>query len=136
MKMLQFAFFDDDSEYLPRMFSSPNCIAYPGSHDADCVRSWCKTLDKKAKARFNKECPHREGQSRAFDLVELAFSSKANLAVSPMQDLLELTNEEGRMNTPAVADGNWGWRISPRYKTKALIKKTKDLNIRTRRATK
>jgi 4-alpha-glucanotransferase len=40
-----------------------------------------------------------------------------------MQDYLELKNEEGRMNTPSVAEGNWTWRINPRYKTEKLIKK-------------
>ena len=38
----------------------------------------------------------------------------------PMQDYLQLSNEEGRMNVPATAQGNWGWRISPRYDTPKL----------------
>ena len=33
----------------------------------------------------------------------------AELAVVPAQDLLEL-GSEARMNTPAVAAGNWSWR--------------------------
>jgi 4-alpha-glucanotransferase len=33
----------------------------------------------------------------------------AQLAVVPAQDLLEL-GSEARMNTPAVASGNWSWR--------------------------
>ena len=135
MKMLQFAFYDDDSEYLPRNYETTNFVAYPGSHDADCVKSWCKNIEGDVRVRFNKECPHRKGQSRAYDLLEFALASKANLAVVPMQDYLELTNEEGRMNTPAVATGNWNWRLSPRYKTKTLIKKIKDITERTGRAT-
>ena len=133
---VQFAFFDDDSEYLPRTYTTPNCVAYPGSHDADCVRSWCRELQGEARARFNKECPHRKGQSRAYDLIELAMSSCANLAVVPIQDYLELTNEQGRMNTPSVAQGNWNYRLSPRYRTETLTKKITDLTVRTRRATK
>ena len=136
MKMLQFAFFDNDHEYLPRMYESPNCIAYPGSHDADCVRTWVKNLEGPAAIRFKRECPHTVGQSRTYDLLELAMSSIANLAVVPMQDYLELTNEEGRMNTPAVADGNWNWRLSARYNTPALVEKIKELTQRTKRATK
>jgi 4-alpha-glucanotransferase len=31
--------------------------------------------------------------------------------VVPAQDLLEL-GSEGRMNTPAVGAGNWGWRAA------------------------
>ena len=136
MKMLQFAFYDDDSEYLPRTYESPNCVAYPGSHDADCIKTWCKEISGDARDRFNKECPHRKGQSRAYDLLEFALNSSANLTVVPMQDYLELTNEEGRMNTPAVADGNWNWRLSSRYRTSSLIEKVKDITKRTKRATK
>jgi 4-alpha-glucanotransferase len=53
-----------------------------------------------------------------------------------MQDYLELTNAEGRMNTPSVAEGNWTWRISPRYRTVALTEKIKNITSRTGRATK
>ena len=34
----------------------------------------------------------------------------ADLAVVPMQDYLNL-GEEGRMNIPGVAGGNWSWRM-------------------------
>jgi 4-alpha-glucanotransferase len=63
------------------------------------------------------------------------MNSIANLAMVPMQDYLELSNEEGRMNIPATAEGNWGWRISSRYDTPqrraqilALITRTKRNN--------
>jgi 4-alpha-glucanotransferase len=136
MKMLQFAFFDNDSEYLPRTYKTANCVAYPGSHDADCVKTWCKNLTGPALLRFNKECPRNTQQSRGYDLIEFAMRSSANLAVVPMQDYLELTNDEGRMNTPAIAEGNWTWRMSPRYRTQALTKKIQDMTFRTKRATK
>ena len=57
----------------------------------------------------------------------------ANLAIVPMQDYLELSNEEGRMNTPSTASGNWAWRISPRYNTAKLRGKILDLTTRTKR---
>jgi 4-alpha-glucanotransferase len=61
-----------------------------------------------------------QGQSRTYDLIEYALGSIANLVIVPMQDYLQLSNEEGRMNVPATAQGNWGWRISPRYDTPKL----------------
>ena len=136
MKLLQFAFFEDNSEYLPRTYKTENCVAYPSSHDSDCVKSWCSDLEGDMLKRFNKECPHRRGQSRAYDLIELAMSSPANLTVVPMQDYLELTNDEGRMNTPAVAEGNWTWRLGGRSYTDTLKAKIKEMTIRTGRATK
>ena len=92
--MLQFAFYDDNSEYLPRTYANANCVCSPGSHDADCVKTWCKNICGPARRRFNKECPRHKGQSRAYDLLEFALASPANLAVVPMQDYLELTNDE------------------------------------------
>lgn len=136
MKILQFAFYDEDAEYLPRMYPHSNCVVYSGSHDADCTKTWVKNLTGETKKRFARECPSREGQSRTYDVIELAMSSRANLAVIPMQDYLELTNEEGRMNTPSVAEGNWNWRLSKRYRTAALTSKIKEMTLRNKRAAK
>lgn len=74
--------------------------------------------------------------SRAYYLIELALGSVANLTVVPMQDYLELTNEVGRMNTPAIAEGNRTWRMIPRYRTGKLTKKVKEMTRRTGRAIK
>ena len=133
MKMLHFAFYDKDSEYLPRMYEHKNCVVYSSSHDSDCTYTWVKNISGEARKRFNKECPRTKGQSRIYDLIEFAFNSIANLAVVPMQDYLELSNEEGRMNTPATATGNWAWKISTRYNTPKLRAKMLDLAVRTKR---
>ena len=133
MKMLHFAFYDEDSEYLPRIYDTKNCVVYSSSHDSDCTYSWLKNLSADAKYRFEKECPRNKKQSRTYDLIEFAFTSIANLAIVPMQDYLELSNEEGRMNTPSTATGNWAWRISPRYNTKNLRNKMLAIATRTKR---
>ena len=133
MKMLHFAFYDEDSEYLPRTYETKNCVVYSSSHDSDCTYTWQKNIEGEARKRFNKECPRIKGQSRTYDLIEFALSSIANLAVVPMQDYLELSNEEGRMNVPATSEGNWSWRISPRYNTARLRKKMTDIAIKTDR---
>ena len=44
-------------------------------------------------------------------LMRLAWSSKAVLAITPLQDLLNL-GSEARMNVPGSASGNWTWRCS------------------------
>ncbi len=41
------------------------------------------------------------------------------MAIVPAQDLLEL-GSEARMNTPAVAAGNWSWRAPEGSWTKEL----------------
>ena len=45
-----------------------------------------------------------------WNMILGAFTSGANLAIVPMQDILSLDGE-ARMNTPGVAAGNWQWRI-------------------------
>lgn len=133
MKMLHFAFYDEDSENLPRMYQSANCVVYSASHDSDCTRTWLKNISGVARKRFNRECPRNKEQSRTYDLIEFAYGSKANLAMVPMQDFLELTNEQGRMNIPATAEGNWSWRLTPRYATDNRKQKILDLIEKTKR---
>ncbi len=136
MKVLQFAFSNDDNEYLPRMYKDENCVVYTGSHDADCTASWCKKLKGESLARFKKECLRIcGGANRTYAMINLAFKSIANLAVIPLQDWLLLTNEQGRMNTPSVAQGNWVWRAPANYDSPSLIARIKKTNLQFHRAT-
>ncbi len=134
MKVLQFAFFDDDNEYLPRTYKNDNCIVYTGSHDAECTTSWCKNLHGDALARFKKECLRLcGGANRTYAMINLAFKSIANLAVIPLQDWLMLSNEQGRMNTPSVAQGNWVWRAPKNYDNPELVARIKKTNEQFKR---
>ena len=133
MKILQFAFYDEDSEYLPRVYTTDNCIVYTGSHASDCTLSWLRNLQGDALARFERECPRKQGQDALWAVIELAMRSRANLAVVPIQDYLGLTNEEGRMNVPAVAEGNWSWRINPLYAAEERIDRIRDMAKTTKR---
>ena len=44
-------------------------------------------------------------------MIRLARESPANLAIIPLQDILEL-GSEARMNTPGTAHGNWSWKFT------------------------
>jgi 4-alpha-glucanotransferase len=57
-----------------------------------------------------------------WELIELALSSRAALAMIPAQDVLGL-GSEGRMNTPGKPEGNWGWRLEPGALTDALAER-------------
>lgn len=136
MKDMQFAFFDDDSEFLPRAYTTDNCVVYAASQDTDRLKSWYKGLEGETLVRFNRECPRVKGQSGVYRVIEFCMRSRANLCMVPLQDYLELDNARGRMNIPAVADGNWAWRVSPRYATAALKARVLDMAVRTGRNTK
>ncbi len=120
MKVIQFAFYNENSEYLPRCYTTNNCIVYTSSHDSDCTKSWYDLLDISAKTRFKKEYKRRGKQTPTSACIDLAMNSRANLCVITMQDYLELTNEEGRMNVPSKPYGNWGFRLSPDYNSSKL----------------
>jgi 4-alpha-glucanotransferase len=47
------------------------------------------------------------------------MESVAYLAMIPMQDFLELDNDD-RMNTPGTVEGNWLWRLKPDQLTESL----------------
>ncbi len=132
MKNLQFAFFDDDAEYLPRRYKDGNCVVYTGTHDSDATKEWCDNLDYPTLRRFYKECPMKGDWTMTYALIMLALKSKANLAIIPLQDYLEL-GDESRMNRPATAEGNWTWRVYDGYNTDALAKKILTANIAARR---
>ena len=129
MKMLHFAFYEDDSENLPRMYNSDNWVVYTASHDSDCTATWAKEQSKETIKRLKKECPVKKDQTIPQALIAFAMSSRANLAMVTMQDYLELTNEGGRMNIPSVAQGNWSWRQADGYDTEALIEKIRAVTI-------
>lgn len=133
MKILQFAFFDEDSEYLPRLYANKDYVVYTGSHDSDCTRTWTENLVGDTLKRFKRECSHIKGLNPTYKMIKLAFESIAELAVIPLQDWLLLGNEEGRMNTPSVAQGNWVWRAQPDYASKKLISTIKRFNVRSHR---
>ncbi len=50
------------------------------------------------------------GGHPVWPLMRTVAGSVAEMAVVPVQDLLEL-GSEARMNTPSVAAGNWSWRV-------------------------
>ena len=46
----------------------------------------------------------------SFEFIKLALTSRSNLSIIPMQDLLSL-GSEARMNNPAKPSHNWEWRL-------------------------
>ena len=129
MKMLHFAFYEEDSENLPRMYNSDNWVVYTASHDSDCTATWAKEQNKETIQRLKKECPVKCGQTIPQALIAFAMSSRANLAMVPMQDYLELENAQGRMNIPSVAQGNWSWRLDGNEITDELVEKIRTVTI-------
>jgi 4-alpha-glucanotransferase len=112
MCVLQFAFDGHaDNPYLPHNFVH-NTVAYTGTHDNATTRQWYEELPDYQRQNFWSYLKRAPGTSAdaAPELMRLAWSSPAALAIAPLQDLLNL-GSEARMNVPGRADGNWRWRV-------------------------
>lgn len=118
MRVLQFAFDGKpDNPHLPENFPAHGrVVVYPGTHDNDTALGWYRSLGKEEKNRVlaylaEKGIGVAEEREIPWALMALAFSSRAKLAVIPMQDILGL-GSEARMNYPSRPEGNWTWRLT------------------------
>ncbi len=111
MKILQFAFDSDAvNPYLPHNHEF-NCVVYTGTHDNDTSCGWYAQLPESTTATL-RDYYAQADVAMPWTLIQSAWRSVAQLAVVPMQDLLEL-GSEGRMNTPGTLQpDNWSWRFS------------------------
>lgn len=113
MKVLQFAFGDDArNPYLPHNYTDPRCVVYTGTHDNDTLQGWFRMLSAQDQSAVLRYLGRTEATEVHWDLIRLALSSIASLAIIPLQDILGL-GSEARMNTPAQRQGNWAWRFLP-----------------------
>lgn len=110
MKVLQFAFSTDATDkFLPHNFRE-NFVVYSGTHDNDTTRGWYEqSATEKERDHFRRYF-HTDGREASWTLIEAAWSSVALLALTPLQDLLNLPSS-ARMNLPGRASGNWTWRF-------------------------
>lgn len=95
-----------------------NCVCYTGTHDNDTTLGWfrggdddTRTLKEVRKTRKN-ALRLTGGRKKTIhtDMIRLAFSSKAGIAIAPMQDYLGL-GSEARLNIPGTTKDNWRWRL-------------------------
>jgi 4-alpha-glucanotransferase len=108
MKILQFAFDKPTNPFLPHNYPA-NCVAYTGTHDNDTTRGWYATAPEIEKDYFRRYTG-RDGSDVTWDLIRLAWASVPDLAITPMQDVLD-HGTDSRMNLPGTAEGNWKWRM-------------------------
>jgi 4-alpha-glucanotransferase len=136
MRVLQFAFGAEPNAtdpYLPHNFER-NAVVYTGTHDNDTTLGWYRAASEPVRANVKRYLDIEEsggaedvdatGRLVTRKLARAAFASVANMAIVPLQDLLEL-GTDARMNLPGRSDGNWQWR----YRSDAL---TDDLGARLR----
>jgi 4-alpha-glucanotransferase len=135
MRVLQFAFDGHaDNPYLPQNFVH-NTVAYTGTHDNATTRQWYEELPDYQRQNFWSYLKRAPGTSAdaAPELMRLAWSSPAELAIAPLQDLLNL-GSEARMNVPGRADGNWRWRVREDMLSPQAFQRLQDLTESSNRS--
>jgi len=121
MKVLQFGFSDKGAHtHLPQCYT-PGTVAYTGTHDNDTTQGWWNALGAKEREAVE-ALVGPVGNRPAWPLIRAVQGSVAELAIVPAQDLLELASE-ARINTPAVAAGNWSWRAPEKCWTNELAER-------------
>jgi 4-alpha-glucanotransferase len=109
MRVLQFAFGDTSrNPFLPHNYD-PRTVVYTGTHDNDTTRGWYGALSE-AERDLVRRYLARDGGDIAWDFIRLAWSSVAETAIAPLQDVIDL-GSEARMNHPGTPTGNWTWRF-------------------------
>jgi 4-alpha-glucanotransferase len=127
MVVLQFALGGDPTNpHLPQNHEEQS-VVYTGTHDNDTTRGWWESLtdEERTWADLDPADPARA-------LVEVAWSSRAALAVAPLQDILSL-GHEARMNLPGSEEGNWQWRYAAGDLTDERARSLRELTERTSR---
>lgn len=137
MRVLQFGFggTDGDNQFLPHNLVH-NCIVYTGTHDNDTTVGWfhseageetTRTADQIERERaFVMAYLRTDGKEIEWDMIRAAWSSVADTAIAPMQDLLSL-GSPARMNLPGTSVGNWIWRLRDGYLSDALTDRLGEL---------
>ena len=121
MRVMQFGFSDKGGHpHLPHQYT-PGTVAYTGTHDNDTTQGWWISASKVERAAVEAYVGPVNDRP-VWPLIRALFASVAELAIVPAQDHLEL-DSRARMNTPAVASGNWSWRAPAGSFTSALAER-------------
>ncbi len=127
MKILQFGFDSDDyNSFLPHHYPL-NCVAYTGTHDNNTVKGWYENDASEIAQHKARIYMGVSGENIAHDMIELLWSSRANMVLAPLQDFLQL-GSQARMNFPSTLGGNWEWRFTEDQLTPELLKYMKAQN--------
>jgi 4-alpha-glucanotransferase len=132
IRILQFAFGTDPQAptFLPHVYPR-RCAVYTGTHDNDTTVGWF--TDPGGEGPRSPEQTEKErraaldylgtpGTEIHWEMIRQVLSSVADLAITPVQDLLGL-GTESRMNRPGTAVGNWEWRLRPGALTPAVLER-------------
>jgi 4-alpha-glucanotransferase len=137
MAILQFAFGKDPQgpSFRPHNYSR-ELAAYTGTHDNDTTVGWWSSSGAGDSTRTPEDVAKERAFARAYlnlsdepihwVMIRAILSSIADLAITPLQDVLGL-GSEARMNLPGTARGNWRWRFRSEALTSEHAKRLREM---------
>jgi len=123
----------DHDEIHPKKWDF-NIAAYTGTHDSPTIKQWINEVDDVQLEFFNqyKESCSNLYESDVWNFISLVWESPCQLAITTIQDLLEL-GKEARFNLPGTQQNNWKWRIEDLGLLTKPLEVVKELNIKNLR---
>ena len=110
-KVLHYSFDPNaKSIFSPHNFKDSNTVLYTATHDSDTSVGWYQSATPEERDYYRRYM-NVDGSNVAWDLIRLAWSSCADYAIAPMQDVLSLGTTD-RMCTPGKAEGSWTFRYT------------------------
>jgi len=144
MGILQFAFGVDPQapEFKPHNYHR-HFVVYTGTHDNDTTMGWwtssgvgdsTRTPENiRAEREFARKYLATDGREMNWALIRTALASVADVAITPLQDVLGL-GSDARMNLPATASGNWRWRFTRDQLTPEIGERLREMTLTYDRA--
>jgi malto-oligosyltrehalose synthase/4-alpha-glucanotransferase len=127
MKVVQFAFGEGmpQNDFIPHNYAR-NFVAYTGTHDNNTTLGWYRQEGH----LYHNQIEHYVGREiKEHDInwimARLVYASVAKMVILPLQDVLGI-DEQGRMNLPGAAEGNWGWRLIPNQLNQRAVNTLKE----------
>ncbi len=135
MAILQFAFNDPASEFLPHRYAR-ELVVYTGTHDNNTTVGWWNSSGAGDSTRAPDEVEQEQAFARTYldtdgheihwAMMRAAFASVANTALVPLQDVLGLGSDT-RMNLPGRQAGNWSFRFTWDQLSASLTARVREL---------
>jgi 4-alpha-glucanotransferase len=114
MRVLQFGAGDPTglSIHCPFRIEPDNAV-YTSTHDTDTAKGWfIHELTDDQKLAITRLAGFDVDESNiAWTLIHMAWFSPASIAITTVQDLLNLSSSS-RVNIPGTSPGNWTWRLT------------------------
>ena len=125
MKILAFAFDEDDNnQYLPKNCEE-NSVSYIGTHDNNTLMGWKNELinrdDENEIERILSVLEIDSLEEFEKTIIKTLLNTKSKISVISVQDILFL-DENYRMNMPGIAEGNWTYRMKEEELDKEILK--------------